>query len=358
MKNKILVAVSGGVDSMVLLDKLWHEGYEIECIHINHLTRGYENQLDYEVVQSYCKNKKIKLHYFEYNHQEGNFQSKAREFRYNKFKEVVELRNLDFVALAHHADDNVENVLMNPKKIKSRLIDKKTKWDGITVYRPLIESFKDEIYEYAKTNKVSFREDPSNKENKYLRNKYRNGIISLLNKEEKKEIIDNEKRRIEKIKKELDLEFLEMSYETKQYYIYSLIKEKTDENISLNLIEGIINGYTINGSKQFKLPKNNILYLEYGNFFIRKSKKIANEIHFLPKKGYNNISGIKFFNPYDQPVKIRNRKPGDKIVYNGISKKLNRLFIEKKIPVYKRDEILLIVNENDEVLSIVEELNE
>jgi tRNA(Ile)-lysidine synthase len=187
LQNQILVAVSGGVDSMVLLHLLLQAKCRLEVAHVNYQLRGAASEADMQMVKDFCAQNNIKSHlkkidttaYLAENNvgvQEG-----ARQIRYDFFKEIVAEKDF-FIATAHHANDNVETVLMH--------ISRGTGFNGLTgipyrngnVIRPLLHFTKEQLVRYANENNVPYRTDASNAKNVYTRNAFRNEVIPILQK--------------------------------------------------------------------------------------------------------------------------------------------------------------------------------
>jgi tRNA(Ile)-lysidine synthase len=186
--DKLLVAFSGGVDSVVLSDLLYKAGYNIELAHCNFQLRGQEAKDDTIFCENFAKSINAKLHviYFDTKTYATEYklsiQMAARELRYNWFKTLKTEHSFDFILTAHHANDNVETVFVN--------LIRGTGVKGLQgipekqndIIRPLLFATKEDIKEYALKNKLLFREDSSNQEIKYKRNFIRHQIIPELKK--------------------------------------------------------------------------------------------------------------------------------------------------------------------------------
>ncbi|NUM49505.1 MAG: tRNA lysidine(34) synthetase TilS [Flavobacteriales bacterium] len=185
-KSNILVALSGGIDSMVLLHILKELGYNISAAHCNFKLRNSESDDDEKFVTNICKQWNIALFVkqgdakiYSQKHKCG-IQEAAREVRYAWFNDLSKKKLFDAVAVAHNANDNIETFLIN--LIRGSGIKGLT---GIPiknqkVVRPLLFAFRNEIEEYAKKNKIPYRTDSSNASLKYTRNKIRLQIIPQL----------------------------------------------------------------------------------------------------------------------------------------------------------------------------------
>ncbi len=186
-KDRLLLAVSGGVDSMVLAQLMYDSGFEIYIAHCNFGLRGDESDLDQKFVQDWCNEKKIKGHFtrFDTNSYTEKYgvstQMAARELRYEWFWKVVEEFNYTKLVTAHHRDDHIETVFLNlargtgTKGLNGIL----TRNDDLI--RPMLCFGKDQIVSFAEKEGIKWREDASNDSNKYKRNLLRNKIIPMFN---------------------------------------------------------------------------------------------------------------------------------------------------------------------------------
>ena len=203
-KDKLLLAVSGGVDSVVLCELCKQAGYNFTIAHCNFQLRGKESERDEVFVKQLAEKYKVEVLVKKFDTQKYADENKlsiqvaARELRYNWFAEltcnrqqatsnepldsVCPLPIAHFLLTAHHANDNIETLLMN--------FFKGTGINGLhgilpkqgNIIRPLLFAKKEEISEFAKTNNLNFFEDSSNASDKYTRNYFRNQLIPDLQK--------------------------------------------------------------------------------------------------------------------------------------------------------------------------------
>jgi len=185
-ESKLLIAISGGLDSVVLTHLCKEVNLDFALAHCNFNLRGNESDadesfvlelaedLDVEVfiqnfdTESFAKNEKLSI------------QLAARQLRYDWFFELSEQLNFDYILTAHHADDNLETFLIN--------LSRGTGLEGLkgipevnqNIVRPLLSFSREDIEDYAKTNHLKWREDSSNASTKYLRNKLRHDVIPVL----------------------------------------------------------------------------------------------------------------------------------------------------------------------------------
>jgi tRNA(Ile)-lysidine synthase len=182
--DRVLLAVSGGIDSVVMLDLFLKSGYEnLGLVHCNFMLRGSESDADEEFVINLASRHNIPLFTKHFNtkavakEQKISIQMAARELRYNWFSWLLDEHKYDHLALAHQADDITETFFINLIRgtgIKGLAgIQNKS---GKKI-RPLLFATRRQIEAYAIANNIIFREDSSNQETKYIRNKLRHEII-------------------------------------------------------------------------------------------------------------------------------------------------------------------------------------
>ena len=184
--DRILLTVSGGVDSMVLLSLMASLGYRFGVAHCNFQLRGAESDEDEVIVAREaarygvpCYNRRFETA-AEMERTGESMEMTARRLRYAWFEELRREHGYAAIAVAHHADDSIETFFIN--------LLRGTGLRGLTgistrmgrVVRPLMFASRREILEYAVTQKIPFREDSSNRSTKYLRNKIRLGLIPRI----------------------------------------------------------------------------------------------------------------------------------------------------------------------------------
>lgn len=186
--DRILVAVSGGVDSMVLLHLLHTEGYNLGVAHCNFQLRGADADGDEALVRNTCAAYNIPCHVKRFDTQayadanKLSIQMAARTLRYNFFDTLRQEQGYTHLATAHHAGDSLETLLLN--------LVRGTGLDGLTgipvrngfVVRPLLFATRAHIAAYATAHGVVWREDSSNQSDYYHRNLLRNQVLPLLRK--------------------------------------------------------------------------------------------------------------------------------------------------------------------------------
>ncbi len=337
---------------MSLLHFFIQNNLAFEVLHVNHQTRGAENDYEYKIINEYCQQNEIVLHYYCYTHSSGNFQASAREYRYSLAQKIVAENNLKQIITAHHRDDLVETILMFDQKIDYRGIKEYSIQYEVTLYRPLLSVYKSDIYEYAQKYNVKFNEDYSNSETKYQRNKVRNLKLKQFTTEEKEEIILRELNRIKKMPSLpscLTVDLLRIYPLDEQLFLLnSFIRKRGHIRIKQNLLKQIIQQMKSEGSQLFALCKNVQLSINYGIFNIN-SIPIQLETWKSATLGINYFNGIEFDNQLKN-VFITSRKDGDRLNVNGINKRVSRLMIEYKIPKELRNQWPIICDKDRNLL--------
>lgn len=184
--DSILVAVSGGVDSMVMAELFYRGGYNFGIVHCNFGLRGAESNQDEKFVAGLAETFGVKFHvnHFKTREYAGfnkiSVQMAARTLRYEWFEELIATEGYKAVATAHHLDDQIETFFIN--------ILRGTGISGLhgimpartNVVHPMMFAFRRQIEEFAGDEAITYREDSSNRSSKYVRNKLRHDLLPLL----------------------------------------------------------------------------------------------------------------------------------------------------------------------------------
>lgn len=184
--KKLLLAVSGGIDSIVMAELFRLSGYDTGIAHCNFALRGPESEGDAVFVERFAAIHGLPFHYQRFDTKAFardfglSVQVAARRLRYEWFAQLLGQEGYDFVLTAHHADDDLETFLIH--------LSRGTGIDGLTgipavngnVIRPMLPFSREEIETYAKANGLKWREDSSNASDKYLRNRIRQAIVPEL----------------------------------------------------------------------------------------------------------------------------------------------------------------------------------
>ncbi|HEX8041814.1 MAG TPA: tRNA lysidine(34) synthetase TilS [Chryseosolibacter sp.] len=184
--DKILLAVSGGLDSMVMLHSMKAAGFSVAVVHCNFQLRGEASGSDEDLVKATCLQQNIPFYARKFATAEYaaaqriSVQMAARDLRYEYFREILDEHRYDHVATAHHFNDVIESVLMN--------LVRGTGIDGLTgiapkkqkVIRPLLFATRAMLLHYAIENRITWREDASNLKDEYQRNFMRHQVVPRL----------------------------------------------------------------------------------------------------------------------------------------------------------------------------------
>ncbi len=184
--DKILLAVSGGLDSMVMLHLMRKAGFHVAVAHCNFQLRGLDSNSDEDHVREACEKTGVQFHSSGFNTQayamqKGiSVQMAARDLRYNYFQGLLESQGFDYLATAHHLDDTIETIFLN--------LIRGTGIQGLTgipvrtekIIRPLLFATRKMLVDYAIDQGVRWREDSSNLSDDYQRNFFRHQIIPKI----------------------------------------------------------------------------------------------------------------------------------------------------------------------------------
>lgn len=242
-ETRLLLAVSGGIDSMVLLDLLHKLNVDIAIAHCNFKLRGKDSDDDKKFVVLYAQNHNIPFFVKDFDtdsfaqDQKLSIQLAARKLRYDWFVELKEQHGFDYILTAHHLDDSLETFFIN--------LSRGTGLEGLlgirenkSVIRPLLNFSKSDIQQYASENNLMWREDASNDSDKYLRNKIRHHLIPIL--------------------KEINPDFLQSFQKTREYL--QATQNFTDE-VSSKILNKVL------------VEKENIISLDLNQFNQYKNKE-------------------------------------------------------------------------------------
>lgn len=391
--DKLLLAVSGGVDSMVMLDLFHKSGFDIQVAHINHSTRNGQSDLDEKFVIEVCNRLEVPYSTKVLDYSElakGNFQANARKARYKFFDAIMSNNNRDYLATAHHMDDRWETFMMN--------LNRKSGITGLTslkprvgsIIRPLLCFAKQEIEKYALNNNIEFAEDASNNTDDYTRNKVRHHLteaaIDIF-----PNFIKNVNQSIDNLEKSNGLinhliqsgGFVTTS---SQRRIVDLEKVKLNGS-SIDLLFRIISsdGFTLSDTSDmlatettgamFYSNSHEALY-DRGRLIIRlKKKKVENSIQvkndgeYKLQDGRLLIYSVKAIEETsEKPIYlnssqfqgktliIRSILPGDRYSpqhMNGKSKSVKKILSDLKVDLFSKEKVLAVLLNNQIVDLII-----
>ncbi|OWK98659.1 tRNA lysidine(34) synthetase TilS [Kaistella haifensis DSM 19056] len=392
--SNFLLAVSGGADSMALLQLFYSLELKLQVAHVNYHLRGADSDADQQLVQDFCSENNIPFHLYEVSDKdqkpENSIQNWARNLRYDFFRKIQKTENLDYLVTAHHLNDQLETFLINLSKASGIHGLSGIPANENQILRPLLNFTKDEIYAFAEANNLEFREDVSNQKNEYLRNFIRNEIAPKLfetnenflqNFAKSLNFLNQTKRFVEEKIQQIERELVS----EKDHVLY-LNKAKFAEQDDLTKFEilrkfgfqdekeiaKIFNadkGKTFNSAEfQLLVDRENFVFIE--NTSNQNSTENSEEIiiaESLSSINNRDISLSKWIINenethwvYDEeklifPLKLRKKKRGDLILPIGMigKKTVSKFFKDEKIPILARQKIWLLCNGNDEVMGIL-----
>ena len=184
--DKLLVGVSGGMDSMAMLDLLRKGHSDLTVAHVNFKLRGDDSDQDARLVEDYCSHHNISFELYEVSSVEvtdlkaGNLQEKARTLRYNWFQTLLEKHDCQYICIAHHREDVVETYFLHALRASGLQGMQSIQPKSGLIRRPLLSASQDSIRAYIQKHNIPYREDRSNNDEVYDRNFIRNNLIKTL----------------------------------------------------------------------------------------------------------------------------------------------------------------------------------
>jgi len=385
----LILAVSGGVDSMVLLHACLSLKNKLVIAHVNHGVREASKQ-EAAFLKKFADNHQTPFEYTTFSHSPNhNFHNEARHFRLTFFKSIAQKYQTDSILLAHHFDDQVEHFFMHLTHHHNTSLLRGMRpfepYEDVYLIRPFLNVSKDDLMRYAKAKNVPYVEDESNTSSKYTRNRFRHEILPKF-KDENPQFNDAIKSHMENLnslimiadeyyrtlleKHHQDIKidtFLTWPYYLQKKHVLTMVKNiDSIALISDAQVKDMIK--QLQSSQNFKvyLTDSIILHKEYNTFFIEKhepslssSINVTHEqtlnihenlqLEFSHKKKYHKSSKYfeLWYNDKVFPITIRNRSDGDYMYFTYGRKKIKDLLIDLKISPKKRDEIWLITDEKN-----------
>lgn len=398
----LLAAVSGGVDSVVMLHLLQQSGAKLAVAHCNFRLRGEESDFEEDFVRQLSTNLGIPfyVHRFDtaaYANSLGiSVQMAARDLRYTWFENLLNELKTDYVATAHHADDSAETFFINLIRGSGPAGLKGIPFQRGVFIRPILFSRRTDIEQYAKENQLSFVTDSSNLEDKYLRNAIRHHLIPAF------EGCDTNAR-----KGLMNSLLLQSKYESTLQELFSLyagssvsyhadgVDLKKDMILKLShpevilhqlisrfgfggdLITQIAHSMRRTGAKKFSSPTH-ILVIERNKIRVSRIQQELKEVYSL-EAGFAKISepirlsaGRFIYNEeislkvprhialldedkLDYPLMLRTWKRGDRFYPYGMKggKLLSDFFTDRKFDSTQKDNAWLLCNKTGDIIWII-----
>ena len=404
-QESFVLAVSGGVDSMVLLESFFKLQKKIKTlnfsvVHIHHHLRK-ESDEEEEMVRNFCSERNISLEVFHWEkgiRQKAGVEEKARKFRYQKLKDSMKKNNVRYVVVAHHADDQAETVLM--KLTRGSTIEGIAGMKPIRPFskgyliRPFLTVDKEDLYEYASIHQIPFKEDLTNQSLEYTRNRFRQEIIPLLKQENTKfnqkiqvftQTLQEQQELILTLADQwMEQELVELSngwsWNKESYMKQPIALQKVilvelskklggilstknvfdiqeaiisdTSQMSLNLPNGWIFQKRYNQLLITKELKEEISYQEIRVEEVQTADIILSEnesLSFTDQQGWEMFISLEDF-----PLIIRRRKPNDRfLLKENQHQSIRRWCINQKIPKEERGNLWIVENFSKEIIAIL-----
>ena len=399
--DKILLGVSGGIDSMVMLHLFKKSGFDISTAHCNFTLRGEESDGDEQLVEHECEINGIKLHRIRFETEKYSEEHKlsiqvaARNLRYDWFNKLCDEFGYTKIAIAHNRDDVAETFILN--------LTRGTGLKGLSgikvingkVIRPLLFASRDEITRYAAQNTVSFRNDSSNASVKYARNRIRHNVLpelEQLNPSAKKAIAETAKHvheswclvedyltnlKAKLVKQETNRTLFDIQGLSKEKYSkLFLFEELSTFGFSYETLEQVVASIHGQSGKMFYSSTHQLLR-DRAFFILTERKETDHSIVLIDKDCKSIDFPIKlkfdFFENSDSfaiqrdssiadldfsklifPLQLRPWQPGDKFMPFGMDKfkKVSDFLIDQKVSLVEKDKVYVLTS-NGEIVWVV-----
>jgi tRNA(Ile)-lysidine synthase len=405
--DKILLAVSGGIDSMVMAHLFLGQNYNIAIAHCNFSLRGRESDKDEDMVSKFAAENKIPFFTTKFETKafakkhKLSVQMAARDLRYSWFEEIREKNGYDLIAVAHNVNDNIETLLIN--------LTRGTGLAGMTgikpvsnyIIRPLLFATRQAIQKYRDQNKIIYREDKSNTDTKYIRNKIRHLVIPVL-KEINPSIEQTLSEAAERFSgfNEIVVEYIthlrENISEVKEHHVtfnVNLLKNYLNNKVVLfelfkpygitnallidlvKVIEGKTGGQIITDTHRVIKNRKEIIVSDE-EFLKETSFTITGTEAFCVFPGISSAKNVRITDTYEIPsdpifacidsqkisfpMLIRKWKAGDYFYPLGMKqkKKLSNYFIDNKYSIFDKENIFILESDGEIVWIIGDRIDD
>lgn len=398
-KQKLLLAISGGIDSVVLAHLLKKGGYQFALAHCNFKLRGKESDADEKFCLELAKKLSVKLYRTEFNTQDyceehkTNVQLAARKLRYDWFYELLKEHSFHYLLTAHHANDVVETFFINLLRGTGIKGLKGIPEKNGKVIRPLLNLKREELEAYAKKENIIYRTDKSNFEERYERNFIRLSVIPTL-KTIQPALEDVFLKNIKHLKQEADIvtDFLELKAAeiVTQTHDFVFINKKKlkQEKYAESILHHLIGGYGFNETQENNILKNiqtnaltgkifhsatHHLSIDRDDLVIKTVSspapvtEIFDSLKDLKKHPSFKLTELKKFaipKPNELlirseklifPLYLRNKKTGDKFKPFGMKgfKLLSDFLKDKKLHSFEKEKCRILQNGNGEIIWVI-----
>ena len=394
LNGKVLVALSGGADSVALLRVLIDLGYTCECAHCNFHLRGEESDRDEQFVRSLCQEHQIPLHvkHFETEsyakEKQISIEMAARELRYAWFEELRKETKANVIAVAHHRDDSVETFLLN--LIRGTGINglKGIQVKNGNIVRPLLETSREDILNYLVFLNQDYVTDSTNFQDEYMRNKIRLNILPMM-KEMNPSIMESIQDTAQKLADVANIynqnrkEILEISIQENNKEYILPIQTILNDLAPLTLLHEWLGKYQFNSSqikdiyqclkqeqsgKQF-ISNGWVLLRDREHLILRQKVETENapKINIETFETDNDFVLIKDKHiacldaeKVVLPLEVRKWKKGDKFIPYGMKgqKKVSDYLTDKKFSLFQKEKQYVVCSEGKIVWLIGERIDD
>jgi len=397
--DRLLLAISGGIDSVVLLYLLLELGYQPALIHCNFQLRGQASEADENFIKTLADKHHLAVYTKRFETEEVaknqgvSIQMMARDQRYAYFEEIRSEYNYDYILTAHHLDDRIETFLLNFLRGTGFAGLRSIPSSNQFIRRPLLFINRQEILDYQAAHQIDFREDESNTSDKYKRNFLRHHVLPKLyelspqlahtaqqNFERFDEMFLLYQERVDELKAQMMLE----KEDEIRLDLVAIRSHPTKKSLLWSFMQNY--DFTAEQQRQFlEAKKGTVLETEYyqalvgeNELIIEKKKKLkpiifwqknqpsislesgdqlSITLHSKMSNYKTNTSEIVLdVDRLQYPLKIRNWQAGDRFCpfgMKGKSQKLKDFFINNKINRLDRHKTPILVNGNDEIIWII-----
>ena len=379
LDGKWLIGVSGGPDSMALLNMCLESNTFVHAAMVNYHHRP-EADMEEQGVRAFCMAHHVELSVLSTPFQaRGNFEAEARKHRYDFFVKLVKEYDLAGVLIAHQEDDLLETYFMQKERHlvpETYGLAEEMHYQGILVKRPLLSFTKRQLLEYCVEKEIPYWVDSTNNDRSLARNRIRQDLVSGMNAEERAEVrkeihreneaLQDRRRRMNSMveKKRIPFgEYRSLCEEDRLTLLRSLLDEKGSHH-TLKHLEALDD--IIMKKDMFLLEADERWLVSDGSFFYLMDplKPYCFEVHdvqqllglgrqqcFLVEKGKPGVNAVTL-KETDFPVTVRNFQDGDVIEMRFGTKPVHRFFIDRKIPLYQRAVWPVVVNQAGEVILV------
>ena len=400
--KRILLGISGGIDSMVLAYLLKALGFDLTLAHVNFKLRDKQSDMDESFVTQWAQKNNLPLFKTSFDttviakEKKLSIEMAARDLRYDWFNKLIEDYNFDFIAVAHHLNDNIETVLMNLSRGTGIAGLSGMKDVNGKIIRPLLEFSRNDIEEFASGVGLEWREDLTNADTIYKRNKIRHELVPVFEQINPSFVASFTKtvanlRQTELIQEEY-LKNVDYSFWNEQDEIVEIDIEKLKSIVAFetvlreklkpygfNNVEDVVNSFSLESGKEYfssthrivkdrsKLILTEIKEEKENVFYITgKTVELIYPIHIQLKRVeefIENTSNLVAHLDRDKlkfPLTLRKWEDGDFFYPQGMKgkKKLSKYFKDEKYSLVDKENQWLLLSDNKIVWVIGKRLDE